>query len=114
MMKTRMCHVYALKFDMQSGAVLHKTEQYFPLLMEEVREIEWKIHVAKGEENTDEINENNALEKLELQILGKEIKRESEILENPSMRNRVVKTRCVVVQGETETSTLTESMNYMG
>jgi hypothetical protein len=71
---------------MQSGAVLDETGQHFRLLLEEARESERNIHVAKGEANTDEINENNALEMTELHIRREEIKRESEILENPSMR----------------------------
>jgi hypothetical protein len=108
MMKTRISYLCALKLDVQSRAVLHETEQHFLLLLEETREIERKI--AKGEATTDEINENNVLESTELHIRGEEIKRESEILENPSMRNRAVKTRCVVVQVETETSTLRVSI----
>jgi hypothetical protein len=47
---------------------------------------------------------------IEFHIRGEEIKRESAILENPSMRNRAVKKKYVVVQAETETSTLTVSM----
>jgi len=38
-------------------------------------EIKRKIHVAKGEANTDEIIENNALEMMELYIWGEDIKR---------------------------------------
>jgi small nuclear ribonucleoprotein (snRNP)-like protein len=110
MLKTRIGYLCALKLDMQSGAVLHETGQHFRLLLEEARETERNIHVTKGVANTDEINENNALEMMKLYIRGEEIKRESEILENPSMRNRVVKMRCVVVQTVTETNTLTVSM----
>ena len=51
---------------MQSGAVLHEIGQHFHLLLEETREIEQKI--SKGEATTDEINENNALEMMELHI----------------------------------------------
>lgn len=66
MMKTRISYLCALKLDVQSGAVLHETGQHFRLLLEETREIERKI--AKGEATTDEINENNALEMMELHI----------------------------------------------
>jgi phenylalanyl-tRNA synthetase alpha subunit len=71
---------------MQTGAILHETGQHIRLLLEEAREIEHKIQVAKKEADTDEIDENNALEMMELQIRREEIKREVEILENPLMR----------------------------
>jgi hypothetical protein len=71
---------------MQSGAILHETGQHIRLLLEEAREIEHKIQVAKEEADTDEIDENNALVMMELQIRREEIKREIEILENPLMR----------------------------
>jgi len=70
MMKTRIGYLCALKPDMKSGAVLHETGQHFRLLLEEARETGWKIHIAKGEANTDEIDEYNALEMMELHIEG--------------------------------------------
>ena len=71
---------------MQSGALLHETGQHIRLLLEEAREIEHKMRVAKEEADTDEIDENKALEIMQLQIRREEIKREMEILENPLMR----------------------------
>jgi len=71
---------------MQSGALPHETGQHIRLLLEETREIEHKMQVAKEEADTDEIDDNNALKIMELQIRREEIKREIEILENPKMR----------------------------
>ena len=71
---------------MQSGALPHETGQHIRLLLEEAREIEHKMQVAKEEADTDEIDDNNALKIMELQIRREEIKREIEILENPKMR----------------------------
>jgi hypothetical protein len=70
MMRTKTGYLCALKPDMQSGAVLHETGQHFRLLLEEAREIGRKIHIAKGEANTDEIYEYSALEMMELHIQG--------------------------------------------
>jgi len=55
---------------MQSGAVLHETGQHFRLLLEEAKETERTIHVAKGGANIDEIGAYNALEMMELHIHG--------------------------------------------
>lgn len=71
---------------MQSGALPHETGQHIRLLLEEAREIEHKMQVAKEEADTDEMDDNNALKIMELQIRREEIKREIEILENPKMR----------------------------
>jgi hypothetical protein len=71
---------------MQSGALPHETGQHIRLLLEEAREIEHKMEVAKEEADTDEIDDTNALKIMELQIRREEIKREIEILENPKMR----------------------------
>jgi hypothetical protein len=50
---------------------------------------------------------------MELYIRGKEIKEESAILVNLYMGNRVVKTRCVVVQAETETNTIAHTVSIL-
>jgi len=71
---------------MQSGALPHETGQHIRLLLEEAREIEHKMQVAKEEADTDEIDDTNALKIMELHIRREEIKREIEILENPKMR----------------------------
>jgi hypothetical protein len=71
---------------MKSGVVLHETGRHIRLLLEEAREIEHKIRVTKEEADADEVDENKALEMMELQIRRENIKTEIEILENPLIR----------------------------
>ncbi|PNF25974.1 hypothetical protein B7P43_G06363 [Cryptotermes secundus] len=85
---------------MQSGIVLHETGQHIRLLLQEAREIEQNIQATQEEADTDEVDENSALTMMELQIRREEIKREIEILENPLMRNLVVKKKYEVVQAK--------------
>ncbi|KDR10984.1 protein nessun dorma isoform X2 [Zootermopsis nevadensis] len=87
-----------LYYDMQSGVVLHETGQHIRLLLQEAREIEQKIQAAQEQADSDEIDETGALAMMELQIRREEIKRKIEILENPLMRNLVVKRKYEVVQ----------------
>ncbi|PNF25973.1 hypothetical protein B7P43_G06363 [Cryptotermes secundus] len=89
-----------LYYDMQSGIVLHETGQHIRLLLQEAREIEQNIQATQEEADTDEVDENSALTMMELQIRREEIKREIEILENPLMRNLVVKKKYEVVQAK--------------
>jgi hypothetical protein len=81
---------------MQSGTLPHETGQHIRLLLEEAREIEHKMQAAKGETDTDEIDDNNALKIMELQIRREEIKREIEILENPKMRWVITLTNALI------------------
>lgn len=89
-----------LYYDMQSGVVLHETGQRIRLLLQEAREIELNIQAAQEEDDADEVDENSALAMMELQMRREEIKREIEILENPLMRNIIVKKKYEVVEAK--------------
>jgi hypothetical protein len=82
---------------MQSGALPHEAGQHIRSLLEEARDTEHKMQVASEEADIDE---NNALKMMELWMRQEEIKGEIENLENPLIRNLVIKKKYEVLQAK--------------
>ncbi|PSN50703.1 hypothetical protein C0J52_01193 [Blattella germanica] len=82
-------------YDMQLGILPHGTGLHIRSLLQEAREIQYRMEELEDENSSnpdeEQKNKDNLLALIELQIRREQIKSEIEILENPDVRHLVVK-----------------------
>ncbi|XP_053999247.1 protein nessun dorma [Hylaeus anthracinus] len=87
-----------LFFDMKRGVVSKETSDIIRSLVREGREVQQKISkledtISEGEESHEDVDGGTACQLMKLHFRLQQIKREVEVLENPAMREILVKNR---------------------
>ncbi|XP_076242546.1 SHC binding and spindle associated nessun dorma [Calliopsis andreniformis] len=87
-----------LFFDMKRGIVSKETSDIIRGLVREGREVQQRISrledtISEGEEESEDVDGGTACQLMKLHFRLQQIKREMEVLENPAMREILVKNR---------------------
>lgn len=87
-----------LFFDMKRGVISQETSDVIRSLVREGREVQQKISrledtISEAEEDLHEVDGGTACQLMKLHFRLQQIKREMEVLENPAMREILVKDR---------------------
>ncbi|XP_078047485.1 SHC binding and spindle associated nessun dorma [Augochlora pura] len=94
-----------LFFDMKRGIVSKETSDVIRSLIREGREVQQRIArledtISEGEETREEVDGGTACQLMKLHFRLQQIKREMEVLENPAMREILVKNRTETLNNE--------------